>query len=407
MRPFDVASVRADFPGLHQRVHGKPLVYLDNAATAQKPQVVIDAITSAYVQDCANIHRAVHTLSQRATERYEAVREIARRFVGAESTREIVYVRGTTEAINLVASSYGREHLRTGDEIVLTELEHHSNIVPWQLVAKATGARIVVVPVTDAGEVTVEAFEKALSRRTKIVAFAHVSNALGTVLPVRELADRAHAVGAVVFVDGAQGAVHEHVDVQALGADFYAWSGHKVYGPTGVGVLYGREDLLQSMPPYQGGGDMIDQCAFEGTTWNALPYKFEAGTPDIAGVIGLGAALEYVTAFDREAVRAHESEILRLATERVSAIPGVRLVGTAPKKSAVISFVVDGAHPSDVGTMLDLEGVAVRTGHHCTQPLMKRLGLPATARASFALYTSREDVEAFARALDKVSKFFR
>lgn len=407
MKPFDAFAVREDFPGLHQKVHGKPLVYLDNAATAQKPKVVIDAVVSAYTEDCANIHRAVHTLSQRATERYEAVREHARAFVNAESTREIVYVRGTTEALNLVASSYGREHLRSGDEILLTGLEHHSNIVPWQLVAKATGARIVVVPVTDEGDVTVEAFEQALSKRTKIVAFAHVSNALGTVLPVREFADRAHAVGAVVVVDGAQGAVHEHVDVQALGADFYAWSGHKVYGPTGVGVLFGREALLQAMPPYQGGGDMIDQCAFEGTTWNALPYKFEAGTPDIAGVIGLGAALEYVMGFDRAQVRAHEAEILRYATERVSALEGVRIVGTAQHKSAVISFVMDGAHPSDVGTMLDLEGVAVRTGHHCTQPLMSRLGLPATARASFAMYTTRSDVDAFVRALEKVRTFFR
>ena len=407
MRPFDVAAVRADFPGLDQRVHGKPLVYLDNAATAQKPRVVIDALVSAYSADCANIHRAVHTLSQRATERYEGVREIARRFVGAKSTHEIVYVRGTTEAINLVASSYGRENLREGDEIVLTALEHHSNIVPWQLVAKATGARIVVVPITDAGEVTVEAFEQALTKRTKIVSFTHVSNALGTVLPVRALADRAHAVGAVVFVDGAQGAVHEHIDVEALGADFYAWSGHKVYGPTGIGVLYGKEALLDAMPPYQGGGDMIDQCTFEGTTWNALPYKFEAGTPHIAGVIGLGAALEYMMGFDREAVRAHEADVLHYATERVSAIDGIRLVGTAPNKSAVVSFVMDGAHPSDVGTMLDLEGVAVRTGHHCTQPLMARLGLPATARASFAMYTSREDIDAFARALEKVRTFFR
>lgn len=407
MRPFDVAEVRADFPGLAQSVNGKPLVYLDNAATAQKPRVVIDAIVSAYTHDCANIHRAVHTLSQRATARYEAVREHARAFVNAKSTHEIVYVRGTTEALNLVAATHGRENLREGDEILLTALDHHSNIVPWQLLAKATGARIVVAPITNEGEVTVEAFEKALSKRTKIVSFAHVSNALGTVLPVRALADRAHAVGAVVVVDGAQGAVHEAVDVQALGADFYAFSGHKIYGPTGVGVLYGREALLEAMPPYQGGGDMIDQCTFEGTTWNALPYKFEAGTPDIAGVIALGAAIEYMKSFDQEAVRAHEHAILRYATERVSSVPGVRIVGTAPVKSAVISFVMEGAHPSDVGTMLDLEGVAVRTGHHCTQPLMARLGLPATARASFAMYTSREDIDAFANALEKVATFFR
>lgn len=403
---FDVEAIRAQFPALHQTVHGKPLVYLDSAATALKPQVVIDTVSDVYARDCANIHRAVHTLSQRATARYEAVRESVKRLVNARSTREIVYVRGTTEGINLVASTYARSTLRPGDEILVTELEHHSNIVPWQMVAAEKGAKLVVVPVTDDGEVTLEAFRSRLSERTKIVAVAHVSNALGTVLPVKEIVALAHDVGAKVLLDGAQGIVHEPVDVQDLDCDFYAFSGHKIYGPTGVGILYGREALLDAMPPYQGGGDMIDRVSFDGTTWNELPYKFEAGTPDIAGVIGLGAAIEWVASLDREAARAHEEDVLRYAEARLAELPWLRIVGRAPRKTGAISFLVDEAHPSDVGTILDTQGVAVRTGHHCTQPLMNRYRLPATARASFGVYSNRADVDALIAGLHKVRELF-
>lgn len=403
---FDVESIRAEFPALDQSVHGKRLVYLDNAATAQKPRAVIDAVTEAYTKDCANIHRAVHTLSQRATARYEHARESVVRLMNARSIREVVFTRGTTEAINLVASSWARTNLREGDQILVTELEHHSNIVPWQLACRATGAELVVVPITDEGEVTLEAVKAKLSSRTKLVSVAHVSNALGTVLPIREIIHAAHEVGAKVMIDGAQGIVHEDVDVQALDCDFYAFSGHKLYGPTGIGVLYGRESILDQMPPYQGGGDMIDRVRFAETTWNELPYKFEAGTPDIAGIIGLGAAVDWVLALDRTAARRHEDDVLAYARARLAELPFVTIVGRAPKTSGAVSFLVEGAHPSDVGTLLDTYGVAVRTGHHCTQPLMDRLSIPATARASFAMYSTRAEVDALVAALVKVREVF-
>lgn len=406
MTRFDVDAIRREFPAIDQRVNGKPLVYLDSAATALKPQVVIDTVSDVYARDCANIHRAVHTLSQRATARYEATREKVKALINAGSTQEIVYTRGTTESVNLVAQSFARERLRPGDEILLTGLEHHSNIVPWQLVRAHTGAEIVVVPVTASGEVLLDEVEKRLSERTKIVAVAHVSNTLGTVLPVAEITRLAHARGATVVLDGAQAAPHIAVDVQALDCDFYALSGHKVYGPTGIGILYGKRELLGSMPPYQGGGDMIDRVTFEKTTWNELPYKFEAGTPDIAGVIGFGAALDFLMALDRDALERHEADVLTYATEALSEVPGLRIVGTAAKKAGVISFVMEGLHPSDIGTLLDTEGVAVRTGHHCTQPLMDAFHIPATARASFGMYTSREDVDALSQALQKVRRLF-
>ncbi len=406
MSTFDVESIRAEFPAIHQQVNGKPLVYLDSAATALKPRVVIDTVSDVYARDCANIHRAVHTLSQRATARYEATREKVKALVNARETAELVYTRGTTEGINLVAQSWARERLREGDQILLTGLEHHSNIVPWQLVRAKTGAEIVVVPVTESGDVLLEEVAKRLTDRTKIVSVAHASNALGTVLPVAEITKLAHERGAIVVVDGAQGAPHLEVDVQALDCDFYAFSGHKLYGPTGVGILYGKRAHLEAMPPYQGGGDMIDRVTFEVTTWNELPYKFEAGTPDIAGVIGLGAAVDFVRGLDRDALARHEADVLAYATASLAEVPGLRIVGTAARKIGVVSFVMEGLHPSDIGTLLDTEGVAVRTGHHCTQPLMDALGLPATARASFGMYSSRADVDALARALRKVKQIF-
>lgn len=403
---FDVERVRQDFPALHQSIGKHPLVYLDNAATALKPQSVIDAVSSVYAVDCANIHRGVHTLSQRATQRYEDARDKARRFLNAPSVEETLFVRGTTEGINLVAQCYARPRLREGDEILITELEHHSNIVPWQMVARATGAKLVVAPINDAGEVTEEAFASKLSARTKMVSFAHVSNALGTILPAKRFVALAKSVGAAVCIDGAQAAPHAAVDVQALGCDFYAFSGHKVYGPTGIGMLFGRRELLEDMIPYQGGGDMIDRVTFAETTWNALPYKFEAGTPHIAGGIGLGAAIDYLTALDPDAVAAHERDVLAYGTAQLEAIPGLRLVGTAAHKVGVLSFLMDGAHPSDVGTILDQVGVAVRTGHHCTQPLMDRFGIPATARASMALYSTRADIDGLVRGLHLVREMF-
>ena len=405
-KPFDVQRVREDFPALHQEVHAKPLVYLDSAATSLKPQAVIDAVADVYARDCANIHRAVHLLSQRATARFEEAREKVRSFVNAANKSEVVFTRGTTEAINLVAQSWGRAYLREGDEVLVTELEHHSNIVPWQILCQQTGATLVVVPITDRGEVLREAFEQELSDRTRLVALAHVSNALGTVLPVAELIALAHDRGAVVLLDGAQAVSHVDVDVQALDCDFYAFSGHKLYGPTGIGVLYGKERLLESMPPYQGGGDMIRSVTFEETTYNDLPYKFEAGTPNIAGAIGLGAALDYFTSFDRQAVRAHENTVLRYATEALEAVSGVRLIGTAPGKVSVLSFLMDAAHPHDIGTIVDSEGVAIRTGHHCAQPVMEHFGIAATARASLGMYNTTDDVDALLGALRKVQEIF-
>src|SRR5262245_53333460 len=376
---LDVAVVRLDFPILRQRIHGKPLVYLDNAATTQKPQAVLDALIHYYVEENANVHRGVHALSGRATDSYEAARETVRRFLNAADANEIVFVRGTTEAINLVAQTYGRTHVGAGDEIVITEMEHHSNIVPWQILCEEKGARLSVVPVTDAGELRLDEYERLLNERTKIVAVSHVSNVLGTINPIAEIVRLAHSRGIKVVVDGAQAVAHMPVDVQALGCDFYAFSGHKIFGPTGVGVLYGRKALLESMPVYQGGGGMIGRVTFERTTFADLPYKFEAGTPNIAGVIGLAAALDYLTAIGVERVTSYEETLLSYATGALSQVPGLRLTGTAPAKASVLSFVLGDVHPHDVGTILDREGVAVRAGHHCCQPLMARLGVPATA----------------------------
>ncbi|HEX8963669.1 MAG TPA: cysteine desulfurase [Rhodocyclaceae bacterium] len=402
---FDPAAVRRDFPVLSRSVRGRPLVYLDNAATSQKPQAVIDCEARYYAECNANVHRGVHQLSQEATDAFEAARTKVQRFINAAHREEIVFVRGTTEAINLVAASYGSQ-FSAGDEILITELEHHSNIVPWQLLCQRTGAILRVAPIDDRGTLIPDAFGRLLGPRTRLVALAQVSNALGTVNPVRELAALAHAHGAVVLVDGAQAVPHMAVDVQALDCDFYAFSGHKVYGPTGIGVLYGRRALLHAMPPYQGGGDMIRSVSFAGSTWNDLPYKFEAGTPHIAGGIALGAALDYLASQGLDAVSAHEAELLRHATERASEMPGLRLVGTAPWKAGVLSFVMDGVHPHDVGTILDGEGVAVRTGHHCAMPIMERFGLPATVRASFAMYNTIEEVDALFTALVKVRGIF-
>ncbi|MGB8329327.1 MAG: cysteine desulfurase [Polyangiales bacterium] len=403
---FDVERVREDFPALHQRVHGKPLVYLDSAATSLKPQVVIDAVADVYARDCANIHRAVHLLSQRATARYEDAREKVRAFLNAVSPTEVVFTRGTTESINLVAQSWGRTYLREGDEILVTELEHHSNIVPWQILCQQTGSRLVVVPMTDRGEILPSDFERKLSERTRLVALAHVSNALGTVLPVAQLIELAHQRGALVLLDGAQAVSHVDVDVRALDCDFYAFSGHKLYGPTGIGVLYGKERLLEEMPPYQGGGDMIRSVSFEETIYNDLPYKFEAGTPNIAGAIGLGAAIDYFASFDLKAVHAHECAVLRYATEALESTPDVRLVGTASSKVATISFLMNAAHPHDIGTIVDSEGVAIRTGHHCAQPVMEHFGIAATARASLAMYNTVDDIDALVQALQKVRELF-
>lgn len=402
----DTARIRQDFPALTQRAHGKPLVYLDSAATALKPQAVIDAVTNVYARDCANIHRAVHLLSQRATMAYEAVREVVRDFINAPAKQEVVFVRGTTEAINLVSQAWARPRLSPGDRILITGLEHHSNIVPWQMVCAQTGAELVVAPISDAGEVLLEELEKRLDERVKIVAASHVSNALGSVQPVQAITERAHAVGAKVLLDGAQAAPHLPVDVQALGCDFYAFSGHKLYGPTGAGVLWGRRELLEEADPYQGGGDMIRSVTFEKSTYADVPAKFEAGTQHIAGVIGLGAAIEYVRKIGMANLEAREQELLAYATARLSEIPGLRLIGTAPRKVAVLSFVMDSAHPHDIGTIVDAEGVAIRTGHHCAQPVMERLGIPATARASLGMFNTEADIDALVRALYRVQEMF-
>jgi cysteine desulfurase/selenocysteine lyase len=403
---LEVERVREDFPILKELVHGKPLVYLDNAATSQKPRAVLEAMNRFYLHDCSNVHRGVHLLSERATRAYEGVRGKVRAFLNAAEDREIVFVRGTTEAVNLVAWSYGRAYVGRGDEVLITAMEHHSNIVPWQILCDEKGARLRVAPINDAGELLMDEFEKLLSPRTKIVSVAHVSNALGTVNPVGDIVRLAHRRDAVVLVDGAQAAPHLRVDVRALDCDFYAISGHKMFGPTGVGVLYGKAALLEAMPPYQGGGDMISSVSFEKTTYNTIPFKFEAGTPYIAGVIGLGAAIDYLEKLGFENVARHEHELLEYATERISRIPGVRLIGTAREKAAVLSFVMEGVHPHDIGTVLDREGVAIRTGHHCAQPVMNRFGVPATARASFSFYNTREDVDRLVEGLEKVREFF-
>jgi cysteine desulfurase / selenocysteine lyase len=402
---FDETRLRGDFPILSRTVHGRPLIYLDNAATSQKPQCVIDCEARYYRELNANIHRGVHRLSQQATDAYEAARDTVRRFVNAARREEIVFVRGTTEAINLVAASYG-QRLKPGDEILITEMEHHSNIVPWQLLCERSGAVLRVAPIDEAGELMLDEFEHRLNARTRLVAVTHVSNALGTINPVKRIIDLAHARGIAVLIDGAQAAPHIKIDVQALDCDFYAFSGHKMYGPTGVGVLYGKAALLEAMPPYQGGGDMIRQVTFAKTTFNDLPYKFEAGTPHIAGVIGLGAAIDYVSAVGLGAIATREQELLAYATEQARAVRGLRLIGTASNKASVLSFVVDGVHPHDVGTILDDEGIAVRAGHHCAMPVMEHFHIPATVRASFALYNTRAEVDALFRAVRKAQRMF-
>jgi cysteine desulfurase / selenocysteine lyase len=401
-RTFDVEKVRRDFPVLDQKVHGKPLVYLDNAATTQKPLAVMEAIENYYRHDNSNIHRGVHTLSERATEAYEKVRGGMRKFLNAADNKEIIFVRGTTEAINLVAQTYGRKNVGSGDEVLITALEHHSNIVPWQLLCEEKGARLRVAPINDRGELLLEEFEKLLGAKTKIVAVGHLSNALGTINPVRDIVRMAHARNVPVLVDGAQAVPRMPVDVQDLDCDFYAVSGHKMYGPTGIGVLYGKAALLEAMPPYQGGGDMIASVTFEKTVYNRLPYKFEAGTPNIADTIGLGAAVDYLNHLGLERIEAHEADLLAYATSMVESIPGVRVVGTAREKAGVLSFVMQDIHPHDIGTILDSEGIAVRTGHHCAQPVMQRFNIPATARASFGLYNTREEVDALAAGIRKV-----
>ena len=403
---FDAARVRAEFPILSREINGKPLVYLDSAASSQRPLAVLRAVEHYETRLHANVHRGVHTLSQWATEAYEGARETVRRFLHARSTREIVFVRGTTEAINLVANSWGRGHLQPGDEILITYLEHHANIVPWQMLCAATGARLRAAPIKPNGELELDAFRNMLSSRTRLVAVAHVSNALGTILPVQEIVHLAHARGVPVLLDGAQAVPHQRVDVRAIDCDFYAFSGHKVYGPTGIGVLYARESLLAEMPPWQGGGDMILSVGIETSTYNDLPWRFEAGTPNISGAVGLGAALEYVESLGREAIAAHEHALLELTSERLSALPRLRLIGTASAKAAVVSFTMDGVHPHDIGTILDSEGIAIRTGHHCAMPIMELFGLAATARASFGCYNNTEDVERLVEGLKKVRKLF-
>ena len=403
---FDVEKLREDFPVLKQRIHGKPLVYLDSAATAQKPLAVIEAIRKFYEVDCANIHRGVHELSQRSTAAYEETRSKAKRFLNARAKNELIFVRGTTEGINLVASSWGRKNVKEGDEIVISALEHHSNIVPWQMLCEEKGAKLRVIPMDDRGELLLDEYEKLLGPRTRMVAVGHVSNALGTINPVRQIVEMAHRAGALALIDGAQAAPHLKIDVQALDADFYAFSGHKVFGPTGIGILYGKARLLNAMPPYQGGGDMIKTVTFEKTTYADLPYKFEAGTPSIASGIGLGAAFDYVTRIGLDKIAAYEHELLVYGTEALSRIPGLRLIGTAREKAAVLSFVIDGIHPHDIGTVLDRQGIAVRTGHHCAQPVMDRFGVPATTRASLAFYNTVAEIDALAAGLAKVKEIF-
>ncbi len=405
-KAWDVERVRKDFPILFSTAHGKPLVYLDNAATSQKPRAVIDAVQDFYEESNANVHRGVHWLSEKATAIYEGTREKVRAYFNARSTKEIIYTHGTTEGINLVASSYGAAFVRAGDEIIISQLEHHSNIVPWQMLCERTGARLRVAAIDDDGQLRLDAFETLLSDRTRLVAMAHVSNSLGTVLPVEEVIRRTHAAGAHVLLDGAQRAPHHRIDIQALGCDFYVCSGHKMYGPTGAGILYGREELLDRMPPFLGGGDMIESVSFERTTYAALPAKFEAGTPDIGAVAGLRAALDYMNGLDFDALSAHEHSLMVEASRRIVEVESVRLIGTAKDKAAVVSFVMEGVHAHDVASVLDFNGVAVRAGHHCTQPLMKRMGVSATSRASFAMYNKMEEIDALVAGLHEVREVF-
>ncbi len=403
---FAVERIRNDFPILKQQVHGKPLVYLDNAATSQKPQVVIDTVTQYYLAQNSNVHRGVHFLSEQATQAFEGARAKVARFLNASNAREVIFVRGATEGINLVAQSYGRTFIKAGDEILISAMEHHSNIVPWQMLCEQIGARLRVIPFNYDGELFLDEYERLLNEWTKLVAVVHVSNALGTINPIKQIIEMAHRRGIPVLVDGAQAVPHMRVDVQELECDFYAFSGHKLFGPTGIGVLYGKADLLEAMPPYQGGGDMISAVTFEKTHYNTLPYKFEAGTPDIAGVIGLGVAIDYLSEIGLDAITAYEHELLAYATDALSTIKGVRIIGTAREKAGVLSFVLDGIHAHDIGTILDHEGIAIRAGHHCAMPVMQRFGVPATARASLAFYNTKEEVDALIRAIHKVIEVF-
>jgi cysteine desulfurase / selenocysteine lyase len=403
---FDVERIRADFPILTRQVRGRPLVYLDNAATTQKPHAVLDALTSYYTDINANVHRGVHQLSELATDAYEGSREKVRRYFNASSPREIVFTRNATESINLVANSFGRWKLSAGDEVVISAMEHHSNIVPWQLICEERGARLRVAPIDDRGELILEELDRLIGPRTKLVSIAHMSNALGTINPAQEIVRMAHARGVPVLFDGSQAAYHMRVDVRALDCDFYAATGHKLYGPTGIGILYAKSEWLEAMPPFMGGGDMIRTVSFEKSTWNDLPHKFEAGTPDIAGAIGLGAAIDYIQAIGLERIEAHERDLLEYGTAGLATVPGLRIIGTAKRKASILSFVMDGVHPHDVGTIVDREGVAIRTGHHCAQPLMDRFGIPATARASLAMYNTRDDLDTLVRALKNVSALF-
>jgi cysteine desulfurase/selenocysteine lyase len=403
---WDVESIRADFPVLHQTVNGKPLVYLDNGASSQVPQIVIDRGSTYLEQEHSNIHRGVHYLSQKATTAYEGAREKVKRFINARDSKECIFVRGATEGINLVMHGYGRKFIGRGDEIIISAMEHHANIVPWQMLCEEKGARLRVIPMNDAGELLMDEYDLLLNERTKFVAVTHVSNALGTINPVKEIAERAHKYGVPVLLDGAQSAPHMPIDVQDLDCDFFTFSGHKVYAPTGSGIVYGKAELLEQMNPFQGGGDMIKSVTFEKTTYADLPNKFEAGTPAIASQIGLGASIDYLLSIDRQQAAAHEHELLRYATERISAIEGVRIIGTAREKASVLSFVIDEIHPHDIGTILDQEGIAVRAGHHCAQPVMKRFNVPATARASFAFYNTKEEVDMLACTIEKVIEIF-
>ena len=403
---FDVARIREDFPILKQLVNGKPLVYLDNAATSQKPQSVIDTLVRYYTTENSNVHRGVHTLSQLATDDYEQARTQVRNFINAKEDEEIIFVRGTTEAINLVAQTFGRQKISEGDEIIISTMEHHSNIVPWQILCQEKGAKLRVIPINDAGELLLDEYEKLINPRTKLVSIVHQSNALGTINPVEDIVQIAHRQGVPVLLDGAQAVAHVSVDVQQLGCDFYAFSGHKLYGPTGIGVLYGKAALLEEMPPYQAGGEMIRSVTFEKTLYNVLPNKFEAGTPNIAGAIGLGAAISYVNGIGMDRIFSYESELLQYGTERLLAIGGLTLMGTAAKKGSVLSFVMDGVHPHDIGTILDAEGIAIRTGHHCAQPLMDRFGVAATARASLAFYNTKEEIDVLVKGIDRVIEVF-
>lgn len=404
---YDVNAIRKDFPILHQTINGKPLVYLDNAATTQKPKVVIDALTSYYTGINANIHRGIHTLAERATAAFELTRETVKEFINAPSSEQVIFTKGTTESINLVASAYGRKNIKKGDEIIVSALEHHSNMVPWQMLAEEKEAKVKIIPVNDAGELVMEEYEKLLNSKTRIVAVNHVSNTLGTINPVRKIIELAHNVGAIVLVDGAQAASHLDIDVQDLDADFYAFSGHKIYGPTGIGILYGKKQILEEMPPYQGGGEMIKEVSYEQCSFNDLPYKFEAGTPNIADAIALKDAMDYLTRLGKANIRKHEHDLLSYATEKLSSLPGFRPIGSAKEKVSIVSFIIDGIHHQDIGIILDQQGIAVRTGHHCTQPLMGRFKIAGTSRASFALYNTVEEIDRLAEGMNKVLKMFK